>query len=153
MHTPPLHESEATFALEHPRLHPPQLLTFALVLVSQPSSAVGAVGWLQFPNPELQVELQVPPLHDRAATLADEHARPHCPQLSTLVFVLTSQPSSAVGAAGWLQFPKPELHVEVHRPPLHASEATLAPEQARPQAPQLLVFVLVFTSQPSSAAG
>jgi hypothetical protein len=151
--TPPLHDRLATFEFEHTRAHCPQLLTLVLTLVSQPSSAVGAVGWVQLPKPELQVELHTPPVHDSDATFVVAQARAQAPQLAVLVFVLVSQPSSAVGAVGWLQLPKPELHVELQVPPLHDRAATLAPEHARLHAPQLSALVLRFTSQPSSAVG
>ncbi|MBI3072217.1 MAG: hypothetical protein HYY84_08870 [Deltaproteobacteria bacterium] len=100
----------------------------------------------------MQVELQVPALHDRVATLVDAHARAHAPQLSTLTSVLISHPSSATAASGCPQFAYGALHDELHVPPLHDSAATFAFEQARPQAPQLPVFVLRFVSQPSSTA-
>jgi hypothetical protein len=43
-HVPPEHDSAATFAELHARPHAPQWLGFDTVLVSQPSSAVGALG-------------------------------------------------------------------------------------------------------------
>jgi hypothetical protein len=52
-----------------------------------------------------------------------------------------SQPSSAAGNAGDVQLPKTTgvvAQLGVHRPLVHASDATFAPLQARPQPPQLL---------------
>src|SRR2546422_504964 len=61
---------------------------------------------------------------------------PQPPQLFLSLAVLVSQPSSAMPPGGLTQLPKPALQVEVHRPPAQALAATLAPEQARAQAPQ-----------------
>ncbi len=74
---------------------------------------------------------------------------PQAPQL--LVLKAVSQPSSAVGAVGLLQFRKPEAQVEVHTLPEQMAVATWftpVPEQARPQAPQLATLVEVSVSQP-----
>jgi hypothetical protein len=57
-----------------------------------------------------------------------------------------SQPSSGLGAWGKLQLPQPGAHVEVQRPPLHASVCVLAALHAR-QPPQALV-VVSFVSHP-----
>jgi hypothetical protein len=74
---------------------------------------------------------------------------PHCVAL----FVCVSQPSSPNGAANWTQLSKPATHVEVHLPLSHDLLATLSPEQARPQPPQLLTSLETSASQPSSALG
>jgi hypothetical protein len=108
---------------------------------------------VQFPYPELQVELQSPPLHARAATCVPEHARLQPPQCVVLVLVLTSHPSSAAGATGWVQFPYGELQVELHNPPLHDRLATFELEHARVQLPQRSASVFVLVSQPLSAVG
>jgi len=62
------------------------------------------------------------------------HLFPQPPQ-SVIVVVGVSQPSSAVGVVGSLQFANPPVHVEVHTPDVHASDETLLDEHARPQAP------------------
>jgi hypothetical protein len=49
--------------------------------------------------------------------------------------------------------PNPSRQVDVHWPFSHAREATLVPEQARPQPPQLFTSLVLVVSQPSSAAG
>lgn len=64
------------------------------------------------------------------------------------VVKLDSHPSSAAGAAGWLQLPQPGWQVELQAPPLHESPRTLAPEQLRPHDPQSAVFVPTFVSHP-----
>jgi hypothetical protein len=61
---------------------------------------------------------------------------PHPPQLVAFSLTASSQPSSAVGAAGCAQLAKPRSHVEVHLPALQARDATVCAEHARPQAPQ-----------------
>ena len=73
-HPPPLQLAPATWpptgALSmHTYPHEPQFAASLLVGVSQPLSAVGAAGWVQFPYPESQLELHVPALHDSVATL------------------------------------------------------------------------------------
>jgi hypothetical protein len=70
-----------------------------------------------------------------------------------LVLVLTSQPSSTVGATGCPQFPQGALQDDVHRPPLHARLATLVLAHPRLHAPQWVVLELVFVSHPSSGVG
>ena len=91
--------------------------------------------------------------HDNDETWLLEHLRPQAPQLFGSKETEVSQPSSAVGAAGLAQLSKPVVQVGLHNPPLHATAVALAPEQTRPQAPQLPVLVLVSVSQPSSAVG
>jgi hypothetical protein len=72
---------------------------------------------------------------------------PHPPQ-SVFVSTCRSQPSSADGAGGFRQLPYSMRHVDVHRPPEHERDMTLAVEQARPHAPQFVTLVLMLTSQP-----
>lgn len=91
--------------------------------------------------------MHTPAPHVRVAMLLFEHTDPHPPQLSGLVAVLISQPStrllplqSAAGAAQVpLQFPPPQVRVAI--PVL---------EQAIPQPPQLSGFVAISISQPSA---
>jgi hypothetical protein len=72
---------------------------------SHPSSAAGALGWLQFTRPAPHVESHTPLVeHESVATLALLHARPQPPQL-LVVARFVSQPSSAAGAAGVVQLP------------------------------------------------
>jgi hypothetical protein len=75
------------------------------------------------------------------------HEFPQPPQ-SVLVSTRCSQPSSADGAAGFRQLPYSIRHVDVHSPPEHERDMTLAVEQARPHAPQFVTLVLMSTSQP-----
>src|SRR5262249_38363493 len=67
-------------------------------------------------------------------------------------FAAVSQPLSFVGAAGFVQFAKPRLQVESQSPPVQLLDATLVPEQARPQPPQLSTVVMS-VSQPLSGMG
>src|SRR5437879_3582497 len=52
-------------------------------------------------------------------------------------------------AAGWLQLPKPLVHVESHTPPLQLRTATPLLAQARPQPPQWSTLLARSASQPS----
>jgi hypothetical protein len=85
---------------------------------------------------------------DAFSTLVELQTPLHAPQWFGSVWPFTSQPSSAVGAAGCAQLRKPALQVEVHTPPEHTLVATLAAEQARPHAPQLAVDDETSVSQP-----
>jgi hypothetical protein len=62
--------------------------------------------------------------------------------------VVHSQPSSVAQPVGWLQFECPEMHVELHTPPLHDRVPTLSDEHERPQQPQLFTSVASFTQTP-----
>jgi hypothetical protein len=137
VHTPPVHAGVATLDAEHARAQAPQLAVEVARLVSQPSSAAGAAGCVQLPALPLQVEVHKPPAQLAVATPADEQARAQAPQLAVEVARLVSQPSSAAGAAGCVQLPKPPVQVELHTPPVQLVVAACSPEQARPQAPQL----------------
>jgi hypothetical protein len=121
----------------------PQVPQFAGLfwrLVSQPFVALPS----QLPKPVLQLATaQAPEVHAGTAFVR-LHTVPQAPQLLTLLVVFTSQPSAGL----LLQSRKPVLQVNEHAPPLHVG-AALAKEHALPQAPQLPVLVLVFTSQPS----
>jgi len=139
---PPPPWSEQSF------LHEPQRCAAPSTSVSQPSSASGAGGSAQLPKPSLHVDVQRPLSQARDATLAPEQARPHAPQLATSAPVAVSQPSSAAGAAGCTQLPKPALQLELHTPPLQARDATEVVAQARSQAPQWSVLVERSVSQP-----
>lgn len=78
---------------------------------------------------------------------------PQPPQFRSSCRTFSSQPLSAPGAAGMLQFAKPISHVESQTPPAQLFEATFVPAHARPHAPQWVTSASVFVSQPSSAAG
>jgi hypothetical protein len=81
----------------------PQLPHIALLstVVSQPSSGMGAIGMVQFPNPGAHVELQTLFEQPSDATLVPSQRRPHCPQLSGSAATCTSQPFPA----SWSQSP------------------------------------------------
>jgi hypothetical protein len=87
---------------------------------------------------------QVPLMHTGEALFTAEHARPQAPQLFTSLWVLTSQPSTSM----LLQFAKPPLQVKVHVLLAHTVAALARVGQALLQAPQLVVLLVVFTSQP-----
>lgn len=114
--SPPLQESDSTPSVEQVRPQAPQFNLSVDVLVSQPSSAAGGLGVVQSPKPVLQTGVQVPAAHTRSWVLVPRQARLHAPQLSGLVFRLVSHPSSALGAIGVLQSPKPAAQVGTHEP-------------------------------------
>jgi hypothetical protein len=60
---------------------------------------------------------------------------PQPPQLPALFVALSSQPLSEP-LAGWLQLAQPGAQLELHRPPLHSTDATFAFAHARLQLPQ-----------------
>ena len=128
---------------EHTAPHAPQFVALVFVFVSHPLLLFAS----QSLNPVAHTGAQAPALHE-VVPFVLVHAVPQAPQLEALVAVLVSQPSSAVGAAGFVQLPYPDVHVEVHTPPEHALVATLVAAQARPHAPQLFASVPVATSHP-----
>jgi hypothetical protein len=136
---PLVHVGVALFA-EHLSPHPPQLLTFVLMLVSQPLAGLPS----QFAKPALQTSWQTPLVHVGVALL-EEQTCPHPPQLLTLVLVLVSQPSAGL----FVQCAKPLLQVNWQIPLVHNTEAALLEEHVRPQPPQLLTLVPMLVSQPS----
>jgi hypothetical protein len=87
---------------------PPQSVVAVRTSVSHPSSASGAGGATQLPQPSWQVEVHWPSLHERLSTLLLEHARPQPPQLSTSLPVGDSHPSSGAGASGCVQLANPD---------------------------------------------
>jgi hypothetical protein len=132
------------FAMLHRTPQPPQLFGSFSVLISQPSALFPS----QFAKPGLHAAMpQVPFVHAGVA-LAVTHGVPHAPQLLGLVLVLTSQPS----AAEWSQSWKPALHEPMPQVPfVHPADALEGVLHTSPHEPQLLVLVLVSTSQPSAA--
>lgn len=136
VHTPPEQAKFSTLIVEQARLQAPQCAVLASTSVSQPSSGKGAVGLVQLPKLWVQAESQTPPLHDSEVVFVLEHARPHAPQWTGFACRSTSQPSSAAGAAGWLQLPEPTLQLDVHTPAAQVRVCTPVLEQGRSQAPQ-----------------
>lgn len=86
---------------------------------SQPSSAAGAAGRLQFPREPVQEEVHSPPLHDSVCTPTVEQLRLQAPQFSASFAVDVSQPLSGAGAAGVVQSPNPVLQTGAQLPPEH----------------------------------
>jgi hypothetical protein len=69
---------------------------------------------------------------------------PHAPQLLTSLFVLISQPSAGLRLQSW----KPGLQDWMAQAPDWQAGVALLTEQTRPQPPQFLVSVWVFTQAP-----
>jgi hypothetical protein len=74
------------------------------------------------------------------------HAVPHPPQFAGLVVTLVSQPFAALPS----QLPKPELHVGTHALAVQVV-LPFGLLQGLAQAPQLLMSLVVFVSQPFEA--
>ncbi len=117
-------------------------MLFALTGVSHPSSAP-VVGWVQFANPRLHVEVHRPPVHSRDITFAVEHARPQAPQFATSVAKVTSQPFARFPS----QLPNPVLHVRPQLPPVQVALAFGYGPQTVVHEPQWLGSPCVFVSQ------
>ena len=75
------------------------------------------------------------------------HARPHAPQFSRSVAVLTSQPFVAIPS----QLPKPALHVKPQAPAEQVVVALARAGQTFPHLPQWIGLVAKFASQPLAA--
>jgi hypothetical protein len=116
--------------------HDPHCVAPVETSASQPSSGDGNTGSLQFPEPIAHVELHVPAAHERDSTFADEHARPHAPQLSGSEETSCSQPSSGDGEDGLEQLSKPFPQVGVHTPLAHVRVTTFELEHGRLHEPQ-----------------
>jgi hypothetical protein len=123
-------------------LHPPQLFTLFVVLISQPSATTP----LQFAKPGSQLATAHDPATQAAVPFAALHVLPQAPQLLTLVCVFTSQPSAGFP----LQSAKPGLQAATTHAPAEQPAVPFAIEQTFPQPPQWLALVCVFTSQPSA---
>jgi hypothetical protein len=128
-HTPPVQLVAVAFVPEQARSQAPQCAGSLFKSVSQPSSASGALGWLQSVYPPVQVGAQTPALQTVAEALSSEHVRPQTPQCAVSVPRLVSHPSSAWGGAGWAQSPKVPLQVGTQAPSVQTVVEALAVEQ------------------------
>lgn len=137
VHVPPAHRYPAAQA----RPQAPQSVSDVSRPVSQPFEATPS----QSPKPAAHVVTRhVPAAHPATATLGSEHAIPQPPQWELSVSVLTSQPL----AANRSQSPRPLAQVKPHVADAHTAVANAGAEQPTPQAPQLVVVVAMFVSQP-----
>lgn len=130
------------FVALHALPHVPQWETLPRTLVSQPLPALPS----QLPNPALQAIVQTEPTQLGVPFVA-LHAAPHPPQCCTLLLVLISQPSAAPplqSAKGATHDPHP------HVPPTQFGTPD-GHEQTVPHAPQWVVVVFLFVSQPFCA--
>src|SRR5690349_20900492 len=89
----PTQTRDAVFVPEQVRPHAPQLNTSSTTTVSHPSSAIGAAGLVQLPNPATHVGAHIPPEHAVLTELVPSQTCPHAPQLAVDVCRLTSHPS------------------------------------------------------------
>ncbi len=120
-----------------------QLLTFVVVLISQPFATLLS----QLAKPASQLIAHVPLMHE-GVPLFVLHPAPQLPQCSTLVFKFVSQPFDATPS----QSPKPMLHDTIVQPPFEQPAVAFGKLHTVPHAPQLFTFVFTFVSQPSEAA-
>ena len=139
---PALHAAIEFAGALHNIPQPPQCALLTLVSVSQPFIALPS----QLANPALHAAPQTPNVHDAAPFAGTGHTVPHVPQLTGLVFVLTSQPFAKLLS----QLPKPALHVPEHKLIAQADKPFAIAGHTRAHAPQLLRLVLRSTSQPST---
>ena len=108
------------------------------------------------PEPDWWQRLALPPQPQRFALQISApwvwtvQELPQPPHADALVETLSSQPLSAVGAAGIVQLAKPKSQVELHKLPEHSSACTPAVEHALPHSPQWETLLVMSTSQPSS---
>lgn len=100
----------------------------------------------QLAKPAVQLMVQVPALQP-GVPLLELQTLPHVPQFSGSVFRFFSQPLEYSPS----QFEKPELHDATAQLPELQLALPFATKHALPQAPQWLVLLLVFTSQPLPA--
>jgi hypothetical protein len=129
-------------AFVHAIPQPPQLLTSAVVALSQPFLGLPS----QSAKPAEHVGTQVPPVQV-VVPCAFVHAIPQPPQLVMLVLKFASQPLLALPS----QLPKPALHVGTQTPVVQVVDP-LAFVQALPHAPQFDTEVFVLASQPVDAS-
>jgi hypothetical protein len=129
-------QTSVIVAVTQERLQPPQLVLFADTERSQPSSAVGAAGCVQFAKPSTHVDTHAPDEHARDETFCVPHALPHAPQCSGSLVVFASQPSSLDPGCGPLQSLNGAPQVGWHWPPEQLREVTFTVEQAPPHVPQ-----------------
>lgn len=73
VHIEPVHTRDAVFVPKHVRPQAPQLKTLSSVTVSHPSSAMGAAGLIQSPNPSTHVGAQTPFVQAVLTEFAPEH--------------------------------------------------------------------------------
>ena len=97
----------------------------------------GAQSSSVWPSPPVAVPLTCAGWH--VSSPAPQHAVP-----------AHSHPSSAAGAAGFLQFLKPALHAELHTPAAHVGDPdTFDEEQPRMHEPHFVAFEFTSVSHPS----
>ncbi len=143
LHTPSLHALAThvapAFGNEQEFPHPPQLLAFVVVLVSQPGTIES-----QSPRPAGHMPVaHMPPLQ---IAPAPGHTVPQAPQLVALMLTLVSQPLAAMPS----QLAYPGSHApSMHVPMLHDAAARANVHRV-PQAPQFRI-VSRLVSQPSLA--
>ena len=116
VHTPPAQILVATLVVAQARVQRPQWATVVSRLVSQPSSAAGAMGLLQLPQPERHDEVHTFEAHAAAATLVLAQARPQAPQLEISCVVSTHNMLQQAIAPGQVE-PAPGSQPSTQVPP------------------------------------
>lgn len=122
---------------------PPQFAMDVVVLVSQPFAALLS----QFAKPAAHTPSAQLDATQTAPALANAHTFAQAPQFETDVVVSVSQPVATIPS----QSPRPTSHVDrMQTPALHTAPAP-GKLHTVPHPPQLVVDVVVFTSQPFAA--
>jgi hypothetical protein len=119
---------------------PPQWLELLVVLTSQPLFGLPS----QLAKPGLQLGAHVP-FEQATPPFGFEHGMLQPPQWLVLLRMLVSQPLFGLPS----QLPAPAAQLGTHAPETHAV-VPFALLQVTPQAPQLVVVVCRFVSQPSA---
>jgi hypothetical protein len=118
--------------------HEPQFAVVVFRFTSHPVDAKVS----QFPNPALHATEHTA-AEQEAVPLVPLQTVPQAPQLAVLVFLFVSQPFVALPS----QLPNPALQTGAHTP-LEQEVVPFTFVQTLPQAPQLVMVVLVLVSQP-----
>ncbi len=124
----------------HPRPHAPQLVVLVAMLASQPFARTPS----QSAKPVSHEEYPQPVGMHAAVAWAGAQATPHPPQFAVDDAKLTSHPFDGMPS----QSPYPGAQVPIVQPPIEHAAAALGNEQARPQLPQFVGLLWVFTSHP-----
>jgi hypothetical protein len=139
LHAPATQAAVVPGRTGHTTPQPPQLLTLD-VLASQPLAALPS----QSAVPLAQRKPQAPAAQTVAAPGRVGHARPHAPQLVTLVARFTSQPLAGLRS----QSAKPEAQTKAQAPAAQTAVAFAPAEQETAHEPQCVGSLPVFTQAP-----
>jgi hypothetical protein len=138
----PAEQVAVPFSVKHALPQPPQFATFVAVSTSHPSVALPLQSARVPPHDEIPHTLET----QLAVPLPAGQTFVQLPQWSTLLDVWISQPFEASESQSW----NPFAHAMEHAPSAHAATPWFV-EHGVPHAPQFLMLVLRFVSQPFEA--